>query len=116
MFRLATDASEARLMAPRAATTYHSFTTLGAVRSDRDVGLHAVLSGSIASRRRQHRVTRTCAFAAFCPCALTVFCVQGVSERNAGVLARLVRRSFCLYPLPSESFLPSWQIHARWRA
>lgn len=39
---LATTASE-RVVAPTAATAYRSFITLGAVRCDRDVGLHVLV-------------------------------------------------------------------------
>jgi hypothetical protein len=39
-FRLAAATAERRMIAPNAATAYRSFITLGAVRCDRDVGLH----------------------------------------------------------------------------
>jgi hypothetical protein len=43
IFRLALAAEEARLAAPSPATGYRSFITLGAVRCDRDVGLHVLV-------------------------------------------------------------------------
>ncbi len=41
-FRLAIAMSSQRTVAPTAATAYRSFISLGAVRCDRDVGLHVV--------------------------------------------------------------------------
>ncbi|HVE70522.1 MAG TPA: hypothetical protein VNI54_04070 [Thermoanaerobaculia bacterium] len=43
LFRLAAVAGEPRAIAPTATTGYRSFITLGAVRCDRDVGLHALV-------------------------------------------------------------------------
>lgn len=42
-FRLATLTVSARIIAPAATTAYRSFITLGAVRCDRDVGLHVLV-------------------------------------------------------------------------
>ncbi len=42
-FRLAAVAGEPRAVAPTATTGYRSFITLGAVRCDRDVGLHVLV-------------------------------------------------------------------------
>ncbi len=44
LFRLAAVAAEARAVAPAATTAYRSFITLGAVRCDRDVGLHVLVA------------------------------------------------------------------------
>lgn len=43
VFRLAIGAAETRLATPSPATGYRSFITLGAVRCDRDVGLHVLV-------------------------------------------------------------------------
>jgi hypothetical protein len=43
MFRLAAATSEPRILAPVATTSYRSFITLGAMRCDRDVGLHVLV-------------------------------------------------------------------------
>ena len=43
VFRLAAMASEPQPLAPAATTSYRSFITLGAVRCDRDVGLHVLV-------------------------------------------------------------------------
>lgn len=43
LFRLAAAAAESRPVAPTATTAYRSFITLGAVRCDRDVGLHVLV-------------------------------------------------------------------------
>lgn len=43
LFRFAAGASEPRAVAPDATTGYRSFITLGAVRCDRDVGLHVLV-------------------------------------------------------------------------
>ena len=43
VFRLATSTSATSVAAPVAATSYRSFITLGAVRCDRDVGLHILV-------------------------------------------------------------------------
>lgn len=43
LFRLANAAGEPRAVTPVATTGYRSFITLGAVRCDRDVGLHALV-------------------------------------------------------------------------
>ena len=43
LFRLAAAGAEARAIAPTATTGYRSFITLGAVRCDRDVGLHVLV-------------------------------------------------------------------------
>jgi hypothetical protein len=43
VFRLAADAGAEHATAPTAATGYRSFITLGAVRCDRDVGLHVLV-------------------------------------------------------------------------
>jgi len=42
-FRLAASTASAGIAAPSAATAYRSFITLGAVRCDRDVGLHILV-------------------------------------------------------------------------
>ncbi|HEV7242042.1 MAG TPA: hypothetical protein VGQ36_22615 [Thermoanaerobaculia bacterium] len=42
-FRLGATAAERRMLAPASTTAYRSFITLGAVRCDRDVGLHALV-------------------------------------------------------------------------
>jgi hypothetical protein len=42
-FRLAAAAAEQRVLAPASTTAYRSFITLGAVRCDRDVGLHVLV-------------------------------------------------------------------------
>ena len=43
-FRLAALSAETRAVPPRPATSYRSFITLGAVRCDRDVGLHVLVA------------------------------------------------------------------------
>ena len=43
LFRLAAAAGKPRAIAPAATTAYRSFITLGAVRCDRDVGLHVLV-------------------------------------------------------------------------
>ena len=43
LFRLAAIAGESHAVAPTATTGYRSFITLGAVRCDRDVGLHVLV-------------------------------------------------------------------------
>lgn len=43
LFRLAAVGTTPRAIAPTATTAYRSFITLGAVRCDRDVGLHALV-------------------------------------------------------------------------
>lgn len=43
VFRLAATATEPRILAPAPTTSYRSFITLGAVRCDRDVGLHVLV-------------------------------------------------------------------------
>ena len=43
LFRLAAVATELRAVTPTATTGYRSFITLGAVRCDRDVGLHVLV-------------------------------------------------------------------------
>lgn len=43
LFRLAALAGEPRAIAPTATTGYRSFITLGAMRCDRDVGLHVLV-------------------------------------------------------------------------
>lgn len=43
VFRLAAMTAEPRLLAAAPATSYRSFITLGAVRCDRDVGLHVLV-------------------------------------------------------------------------
>jgi hypothetical protein len=43
VFRLAAVGGETRPVAPTATTAYRSFITLGAVRCDRDVGLHVLV-------------------------------------------------------------------------
>ena len=43
VFRLAATAAETRALAPTSTTGYRSFITLGAVRCDRDVGLHVLV-------------------------------------------------------------------------
>jgi hypothetical protein len=43
VFRLAATAGEPRAIAPTATTAYRSFIALGAVRCDRDVGLHVLV-------------------------------------------------------------------------
>jgi hypothetical protein len=43
MFRLAAAGATSRALAPVATTAYRSFITLGALRCDRDVGLHALV-------------------------------------------------------------------------
>lgn len=43
VFRLAAITAEMRALAPTATTGYRSFITLGAVRCDRDVGLHVLV-------------------------------------------------------------------------
>ena len=43
VFRLATAAEETHLATPSPATGYRSFITLGAMRCDRDVGLHVLV-------------------------------------------------------------------------
>lgn len=42
-FRLLATTASQRVVAPSAATDYRSFITLGAIRCDRDVGLHALV-------------------------------------------------------------------------
>lgn len=44
MFRLAASGDETRAMAVNATTGYRSFISLGAVRCDRDVGLHVLVA------------------------------------------------------------------------
>ena len=44
VFRLAAIGGAARAVAPTAANAYRSFITLGAVRCDRDVGLHVLVA------------------------------------------------------------------------
>lgn len=43
LFRLAAIAAQPRAIAPAATTAYRSFISLGAVRCDRDVGLHVLV-------------------------------------------------------------------------
>jgi hypothetical protein len=43
VFRLAAAGGAPRAIAPTATTSYRSFITLGAVRCDRDVGLHVLV-------------------------------------------------------------------------
>jgi hypothetical protein len=43
VFRIGNIAAAPRVMAPASATAYRSFITLGAVRCDRDVGLHVLV-------------------------------------------------------------------------
>jgi hypothetical protein len=43
MFRVAAIAATSRAVAPTATTAYRSFIALGAVRCDRDVGLHVLV-------------------------------------------------------------------------
>jgi hypothetical protein len=43
VFRLAVSTAAERTLAPNAMTGYRSFITLGAVRCDRDVGLHVLV-------------------------------------------------------------------------
>lgn len=43
LFRLAAVTAEARAIAPTATTAYRSFIALGAMRCDRDVGLHVLV-------------------------------------------------------------------------